>query len=134
MLEAASSLSVNKIVSQAARNIIQLKQQWREEEGTCSCNRRALSRFSHHDFPKEKRKVKKWPKTEEIKINCCITIHFIWKSGLQSLRVNSLKTAKQTMKMDYNFFIPFITIFYSTKSRNANAQRRVTFGFSFYKT
>ena len=30
--------------------------------------------------------------------------------------------------MDYNFFIPIITIFYSTKSRNANiTQRRLTF-------
>ena len=29
------------------------------------------------------------------------------------------------MKMDRNIFIHFITIFYSTKSCNANAQRRV---------
>ena len=62
MLEAASSLSDNKIVSQAATNIIELKQQWREEEGTCSCNWRALTRFSHYDFSKEKRKDKNWPK------------------------------------------------------------------------
>ena len=34
------------------------------------------------------------------------------------------------MKMDYNFVIPFITIFYSTKSCNASTLRRVTFGFS----
>ena len=34
------------------------------------------------------------------------------------------------MKMDYKFFIPFITIFYYTKSCNANTLRRLTFGFS----
>ena len=57
MLEAASSLSDNKIVSRAARNIMELKQQWREEEGTCSCNWRAVTRFSQCDFFfKEKRK------------------------------------------------------------------------------
>ena len=31
------------------------------------------------------------------------------------------------MKMDTNIFIHFITIFYSTKSCNANAQRQVLF-------
>ena len=37
------------------------------------------------------------------------------------------------MKMDTNIFIHFITIFYSTKSCNANAQG-TSFSFSFYKT
>ena len=32
MLEAASSLSDNKIMSQAASNIIELKNQWRRKE------------------------------------------------------------------------------------------------------
>ena len=32
MLEAASSLSDNKIVSQSASNIIELKQQWRRKK------------------------------------------------------------------------------------------------------
>ena len=35
------------------------------------------------------------------------------------------KKKKKTMKMDKNIFTHFITIFYSTKSCNANAQRRV---------
>ena len=42
MLEAASPHWAITKLSQAASNIIELKQQWREEEGTCSCNWRAL--------------------------------------------------------------------------------------------
>ena len=61
MLEAASSLRDNKIVSQAASNIIELKRQRRRKfsslKKTCfNCNWRVLSRFSRYDFSKEKQK------------------------------------------------------------------------------
>ena len=54
MLEAASFPRDNKIVSQVARNIMGLMQQRRGKfsllKKTCSCNWRALSRFSRYDF------------------------------------------------------------------------------------
>ena len=64
MLEAASFPGDNKIVIQLsiARNIMGLTQQrWRKFsllKKTCSCNWRALSRFSRYDFSNEKRQEK----------------------------------------------------------------------------